>query len=382
VDRSSPSRRLIEWSRSDRAAGVVLTVATVAAVLWANVDGGSYGRVWNSALSWSGSTGLHFTPRQWVDDGLMTIFFVVIGLEIRRESTAGALASWRRAAGPCIAAVAGMVVPALVYAAFVHDRPGGHGWAIPMATDVAFSLGALAVLARAASLRLRVFLMTLGVADDVLSILVLVVVYSAAVDAGFIVAGIACLGAMVLLRAARTPLGAAPILFSLAAWWAFARGGVEAAVVGVVVGAGLSSPRGWEQRLLPLVTLVVLPVFALANAGVDLGRLDLSSTDALLVFVAILLARVIGKPAGVWLATTLLPDRFLAATGERPSTRTRLGLGTAASVGYTVSLLVARVAFGDGPLADAATAALLAGTLIGLALTALLLGSGTPSRTR
>ena len=360
-------------------------VATVAALVWANLDGAAYARVWATVPSWLGFSGLHFTARDWVNQGLMTFFFMVIGLEIRRETTAGELASWRRAAGPVIAAVAGMVVPAVMYAAVVHDQPGGHGWGIPMATDVAFSLGALALLAPGASLRLRVFLMTLGVADDVLSILVLVLFYSAAVDAAFLVAGIACLGAMIVVRAIRRPFGVVAVAFGAVAWWAFARGGVEAAVVGVVIGiAGLASParpadshhfgpRAWEHRLNPVVNLLVLPAFALANTGVDVGQLDLSSGTALRVFVAVLVARVIGKPLGVWLGATLLPSRFAMAPDQRDPARTRLGLGTAASVGFTVSLLITRVAFGEGALADAATAALLVGTVVGVGLTALLL---------
>jgi NhaA family Na+:H+ antiporter len=139
----------------------------------------------------------------------------------------------------------------------------------------------------------------------------------------------------------------------------FARGGIEGAVVGVVVGiAGLASPasaadvhrlgpRAWEQRLNPVVNLVVLPLFALANTGVDLGRLDLSASAAALVFVGVFLARVVGKPVGVWLGVTLLPSRYVSSTEGRPSARIRLGLGTVASVGYTVPLLIARVAFSD-----------------------------------
>jgi NhaA family Na+:H+ antiporter len=367
-------RRLGEVGQSDRAAGVGLVVATIAALLWANVDGAGYSHLWSTVPSWLDFSHLHFTAREWVNECLMTLFFVVIGLEIRRETRAGELASWRRAAAPVIAAVAGMVVPALVYAAVVHDGPGGHGWGIPMATDVAFSLGALALVASSASLRLRVFLMTLGVADDILSIVVLVVVYSTAIDPAYVLVGVGCLVVMVAVRMIRGPVGALALVFAAVAWWTFARGGVEAAVIGVVVGiAGLASPapvtdshhlgpRAWEHRLNPIVNLVVLPVFALANAGVDLRNLDLASSGALAVFVGVLLARVIGKPLGVW----------LGATRVAPS-RTRLGLGTVASVGFTVPLLIARVALGESALANAATAALLAGTVVGFALTAVLL---------
>jgi len=378
-------RRIVAWSRADRAAGITLAVATVAALAWANFDWSSYASTWTSARSWLELGALHFTARDWVNEGLMTLFFVVVGLEIRRETAVGELRSWRRAGGPVVAAIAGMVVPALVYAAFNHDRPGGHGWGIPMATDVAFSLGALALVASSASLRLRVFLMTLAVADDILSILVLAVAYSAAIDPTFLLTGLGCLVAMVVLRRTRGPSGPLPLVFGALAWWAFARGGVEAAIVGVVIGfAGLASPgppaeshsagpRAWERRLTPLVTLVVLPVFALANAGVNFTLLDLSSADAMRVFVAVLVARVVGKPVGVWLGATAASSRSASPSADLGSNRARAGLGAAASVGFTVSLLIVRVAFGEGPLADAATAGLIAATVVGLALTALLL---------
>jgi len=380
--------RIFEWSRRDRAAGITLAIATVAALAWANVSGAGYVRAWTTAPSRLAFTGLHLTARGWVNEALMTFFFLVIGLEIRRERIAGELRSWHRATAPLAAAVAGMAVPALVYVAVVHSGQGRHGWGIPMATDVAFSLGALALVAHGASLRLRVFLMSLGVADDILSIVILVAVYSADIDAALVAAGAVCLALMVVVRRMRDPLGLLALAFGAAAWWTFARGGVEAAVVGVVIGiAGLAAPaahtetdalgpRGWELRLNPVVNLVVLPVFALANAGVDIGHLNLSSTAAMGVFVAVLLARIVGKPVGVWLGATLVPKRLASPSDDRISPRSRLGLGTVASVGFTVPLLIARVAFGEGALADAATAALLAGTVVGLVLTAPLLRRG------
>jgi NhaA family Na+:H+ antiporter len=366
------TQRLIAWSRTDRAAGVTLAVATVAALAWANVDGDGYRQTWASVPSWLEFTGLHLSARDWVNDGLMTLFFVVVGLEIRREMTAGELASWRRAARPVVAAAAGMAVPALVYVVVVHDAPGGHGWGIPMATDVAFSLGALALVGSGVSLRLRVFLMTLAVADDILSIIVLVAVYSADLDVGFVAAGGACLLAMAGGRTVGRVPAVLPVAFGAAAWWLWARGGIEAAIVGVAVGmVGLAAaapheagPRHWERRLIPIVNLIVLPAFAVANAGVDVSRLDLGSATALRVFVAVLVARVVGKPLGIWL---------VARVGH---VRETLGIGAAASVGFTVPLLIVRAAFGEGTLADSATAALLVATALGLIVTGVVLSQG------
>jgi NhaA family Na+:H+ antiporter len=322
----SQSQRLLEWSRTDRAAGVTLAVATAAALAWANANGDGYRSTWSSVPSWLGITGLHLSARAWVNEGLMTLFFVVIGLEIRREMTAGELRSWRRASRPLLGAVGGMAVPALLYLLIVHDSGAGHGWGIPMATDVAFSLGALALVGSHASLRLRVFLMTLAVADDILSVVLLVAVYSA--DLAAIVGVAVGLGGVLVV---------APRLSS--------KGG----------------PRSWERRLTPVVNIGVLPVFALANVGVDLSRLDLGSAVALRVFLAVLVARMIGKPLGIWPAV---------GAGR---VRERLGVGAAASVGFTVPLLIVRAAFGEGLLADSATAALLTSTVLGSMATAVLL---------
>jgi NhaA family Na+:H+ antiporter len=366
--RSEPLRRhFLEWSRTDRSAGVTLAIATLAALAWANADGDGYRHVWATVLSGLELTGLHLSARAWVNEGLMTFFFVVVGLEIRRETVAGELASWRRASRPMVAAISGMAVPALVYVAFVHDGPGGHGWGIPMATDVAFSLGALALVGSRVSLRLRVFLMTLAIADDILSIVVLVAVYSADLDAAFVAAGGVCLLAMAGARAVGRVPDVVPVVLGAAAWWLWARGGIEAAIVGAAVGmVGLAAvmehgahdgPRHWERRLIPIVNLGVLPLFAVANAGVDVSRLDLGSAPALRVFLAVLVARVVGKPLGIWL---------VARVGHG---RERLGIGAAASVGFTVPLLIVRAAFGEGVLADSATAALLAATVLGLMTT-------------
>src|SRR5947209_9044179 len=138
--------RLFEWSRRDRAAGITLAIATIAALAWANVNGAAYVRTWTAAPSWLAFTGLHLTARAWVNEALMTFFFLVIGLEIRREMIAGELRSWHRATAPVVAAVAGMAVPALVYVAVVHSGQGGHGWGIPLATHLAFSLRPLALV--------------------------------------------------------------------------------------------------------------------------------------------------------------------------------------------------------------------------------------------
>ena len=359
---------MIRFARGDRGPGVTLTVATIAALVWVNVWPGSYEQVWAHIPRLGSALGLHFSLQDWTNQGLMTVFFAAVGLEIRREMSAGELASWHRAATPVAAAGVGMLVPAGLYALVVHGGPGAHGWGIPMATDVAFALGALALVAAHASPRLRVFLMTLAVADDLGSIALLVFFYSTGVAAGPISIGLVCIAAMVVIEARRPEWWVVKAALGALAWWGFARGGIEAAVVGVVIGAVARRPRSWERRLQPWLTLVVLPVFALANAGVSLRHFSFAPAGAAAVFVAVLVARVAGKPIGIGAGALAMRRAFRSRSDAHLAVVDVAGVGALASVGFTVPLLIIRAAFAEGPLADSATLALLVGTLIGAAL--------------
>ncbi len=200
---TSTARRLAALGRGDRAGGIGLAGAALVALVWANWPGSlSYQTAWGSIPRLSTSLGLHLTWRGWVNDALMVGFFALVGLEIRREMTVGELRSWRRSATPILAAAAGMLVPALIYLAILHGQAGSRGWGIPMATDVAFALGALALVAPGASPRTRVFLMTLAVADDIGSVVVLVCFYSQHVSVGALAVGLLCLALMGIERVA------------------------------------------------------------------------------------------------------------------------------------------------------------------------------------
>ena len=379
------SHRVVAFSRGDRGWGVTLTVATAAALIWATAAPSSYHHTWRLAPGFD-VLGLGFSLREWTNQGLMTVFFALVGLEIRRELSAGELASWRRAAVPVTAALGGMAAPAAIYAVIVHGSVGSRGWGIPMATDVAFAVGALALLGAGVSPRLRVFLMTLAVADDIASIIVLVCFYSTHLLVGPLLLGLGCLTAMAGLEAVRPAWIGPQLLVGIVGWWGLARGGVEAAVIGVAIGAlalpspvdgawaRLRGPRGWEQRIQPWLTLAVLPLFALANAGVSLRAFNVTTSGTLTVFVAVLAARAVGKPLGITLTYQALRkavrgyDPGLGAGGV-------LGVGSLAGVGFTVPLLIIRAALPDGPLADSATLGLLAGSLLGASIGLIVLKS-------
>ena len=367
--------------RDKRVAGVSMTLATVAALLWANLAAGSYRAFWTRSLA---VPGLDLSAQEWVNQGLMVAFFVLVGVEIRREIAGGELRSWRKASAPVAAALGGMAVPAVIFAVVVHGGPGARGWGIPMATDVAFALGALALVSKGPSTRARVFLLTLAVADDIASIAILVAFYGRDLHPWSLVGAVGCLVVMVGVRASRQ--GSTPWLLGLGAlaWWALVHAGVEASVVGVGIGLLLApvggrvrskdrSPRraerrrvrSLEHRLEPWVNVVVLPVFALGNVGVKIAGSGLFSGAALNVFVAVLIARVVGKPLGIattaWIVTRSGTRHDQLHLGRRE----RVGVGAIAAVGFTVPLLIVHAALPAGPLAAAATCALLAGSVLG-----------------
>lgn len=402
----------VDWARvlrADRTGGLALCAGTVAALVWANWPGStSYEQVWGAVPTWSSSVGLHLSARDWVDQGLLLGFFLLIGLEIRREVTAGELRSWRRAAVPILSAFGGMLLPAVIYVLVTAGSAGSPGWGIPMATDVAFALGALALAGARSGTRMRVFLMTLAVADDVGSIVVLVFFYSAGIHLPWLWAALALLAAMVWIRLTTEGRAGLVAVLGMAAWVALLYAGIEAAVAGVAIGAlapaalhrragrrppeaGHTGPpvvepvpaggaRRWELQLGPVVNLVVLPVFALANAGLALTGSGLGSGAALQVFVAVLVARLVGKPVGIVVVKRLSAHLLTAGYDDGVTGRGLRGLGATATIGFTIPLLVIHNVFPDGPLSAGATAGLLAASVLGWSAGALLL-RGTPAAT-
>jgi Na+:H+ antiporter, NhaA family len=328
--------------------------------------------------------------RHWVDDGLMTLFFLVVGLEIKRELVAGELRTWRRAALPVVAAAGGMAVPALLYAAANAGGPGAPGWGVPMATDIAFSLGVLVLLGSRVPAALKVFLLTLAVVDDLGSIAVVALFYSRGVDPWALAVAVGLLVLVAVLVRAGVWWLPLHVGLGLALWLAMWHSGVSPALAGVAMGlltparptappeaardrAGelvgelAADPRPPRLReilreargtvplaerlahdLHPLSAFLVVPLFALANAGVTLEREGLTAAGATTVFGGILVGRVLGKLAGISAAAWLAVRLGLAERPEGTSWAQLAGVATVAGIGFTVPLFVADLAFPDG----------------------------------
>ncbi len=368
--RTQPRRRTwVIWLADDRAAGIGLLLAAVAALAWANWPSSGYQHFWTSRHEL-----LHLSLREWVNQGVLTAFFAVVGLEIRREVISGELRTLRRAAIPVGAALAGMAVPAGLYAAVVAGGPGARAWGIPTATDVAFAVAALALVGRVGA-RARMFLLTLAVADDLVAIVVLVAVYNQGVKVAWLLGGAGSLAVLVALWWTRARIGPIRVASAVAAWWSMLHAGVEASVVGVALGAwgprrrsdgGGPNPkvRLWEARLQPVVNGVVLPVFALANIGIALTGRIFADAPAERIFFAVVAARVLGKPAGILTGTAIARRVTHRRDQPRMTRRILLGTGAVAGIGFTVPLLIIAAALPVGPEASAATAGLLAGSVL------------------
>jgi Na+/H+ antiporter NhaA len=412
----TPLRRFL---RTETGGAAVLLAATLAALAWANVDLAGYAATWHAVLVIrSGRWELADSWQGWVNSGLMSFFFLVAGLEARREFDMGELRERRRLALPVVVALGGMVAPVAIYLAVNAGRPSASGWGAAMATDTAFALGVLALAGPSVPDRVRTYMLTFAVADDVAGIVVIAVVYSDRIDLTALGAGLAFLGLVVAARRLGVRHGPVYLLLGVAAWIAFFESGVDPVVVGLVMGLlalaypatrrdlerafesfrlfreqpipelaraaqqsvrlALSPNDRLQQLFHPWTSYLIVPLFALANAGITVNGSLLARAYTSPVTLGILLGYVVGKPAGTVAAAWLLVQ-FSRGTIRPPVGWAAVtGAGAIAGIGFTVSLLIASLAFHGSLLAEAKVGVLsaaLCASLLGWAvfrLTALL----------
>ncbi|MEV0129571.1 Na+/H+ antiporter NhaA [Dactylosporangium sp. NPDC050688] len=366
---------LLEFLRLETTGGRLLLLATAVALLWANLPGGTYEAFWSLSPPPSAlldALHLDLPLAVWATDGLLTIFFFVAGLEVKRELTVGELAGWRAAALPAVAALGGMVVPALVMIA-VSGGAAAHGgaWAIPVATDIAFALGVLALAGSTLPSGVRVLLLSLAVIDDLGAIALVGVLFAHDLRLLWLAGGLLlCLGYGLLHRLRWTPVWlVAPV--AVGAWACVHAGGVHATVAGIVL--GLLTPvrtRDGEDesacdrllhRLHPVSAGVVVPIFALAAAGIPLAAAGDALGDPIAQGAAAGL--LLGKPAGIMLGAWLAVRVRLGALPTEVRWGDVLPVAVLGGVGYTVSLLIVGLSV-PGAAADAAAAAVLCASVV------------------
>lgn len=403
--------------RVEAASGIVLLLAAAVALIWANSPFAPYYHaLFESPLTigvgaFVFSKPLHFC----INDALMTVFFLVVGMEIRREIHAGSLSDFRQAALPLAAAAGGVMVPALIYLALNHGTNAADGWAVPTATDIAFAVGVLALLGRSIPANVRVFLLTLAIVDDIIAVLIIAVFYSAGLDySGFALAGV---GVVAIVVMQRLDIGRATayIVPGAIVWTGFFISGVHPTLAGVVLGlmTPVISSRGHERVLVefseaahhvshanvakayefdrlekplhtlrvaqrdllppvvrvqwalhPWVAYGIMPLFALANAGVSLAGVNISDNETSWITLGVALALVIGKPIGVFVTSWILVALKLCRLPSGMSWRGVSLVALLAGIGFTMSIFIATLAFSEPRTLDAAKLGVLLGSCV------------------
>jgi NhaA family Na+:H+ antiporter len=407
---------LQQFFRLEASGGLVLLAATIAALIWANVAGASYEDFWATQISVTvGDFEFEETLLDLVNDGLMAIFFLVIGLEVKRELVVGELSNVRAALLPVVAALGGMIVPALVFLAVIGGGDGGEGWGIPMATDVAFALGALAALGRRVPTGLIAFLLGVAVIDDIGAIIVIAVYYTDALAFGWLAAAIGGLVVMAVLRRVEVRHMAPYIALGLFIWFCTLESGVHPTIAAVAIGlltparpfqepstvsaeairianetadepddpdadAGSWGRLTWLSReaISPLTrvehhlhewsSFLVLPIFALANAGIPLDAESLEAATGTSIALAVALGLVVGKTVGLALGVGLAVRLGLSPLPSGVRWVHVVGVAALAGIGFTVSLFIAGLAYTAPSELEAAKIGILGGSVVAAAI--------------
>jgi NhaA family Na+:H+ antiporter len=402
---------LRDFLRTEAAGGVLLAVAAVVALVWANSPwSSSYERLWTTPASVSlGSHSIRLVLRQWVNEGLITIFFFVVGLEIKRELVKGQLATLRAALLPIAAAVGGMVVPALIYLA-IAGASAPRGWAIVVATDIPLALGIVAIAGSRVKPGMRIFLLALAIVDDIGALLIIAAAYSSGIAWGWVAMAFVVLCIAVAARRIGVRHHWLYVLLGCLLWLTLHEAGINATLAGVAMGMlAPSTPRiepelidveeltdlstvenarlstdiardsvsvvEWLEHVLhPWASYVIVPLFALANTGVTLTTDLVNAAVRSPITWAIVAGRVIGKPLGIVMTTKLLVRLRVADNPDDAANREMVGVGASAGMGFTVALFITELAFTNPAQRANATLGILVAAIVAAALSISILG--------
>ena len=403
-----PGRRLPkpvrEFLDTEASGGVLLLAAAVIALLWANSPwSASYRSLWHTDMTANfGRYVLHGDLHHWVNDALMVVFFFVAGLEIKRELVDGKLRDPKNAAMPAIAALGGMVVPAAIYFLVTAGGDGSRGWGIPMATDIAFAVGVVTLLGPRVPAAVKLFLLTLAIVDDIGAIIVIGVFYPTGIEPQFLLMAAGLIAVIIVLNRSGVVSLTPYVIVGAALWLATYASGVHATIAGVVLGLltpakkllPASVARDWAgdldddpsvhdmaamtslarhsvspceriaHRLHPWSSFVIVPIFALANAGVEVKGDSFDSPGAAAVTLGVMLGLVVGKALGIFGAAWLAVRVGLARIPEGANWWIMAAVASVGGIGFTVSLFVAELAFEPGALQDAAKLGVLAASTV------------------
>lgn len=411
------ARPMVKFLAQETASGVLLLVATAAALIWVNSPfGDSYERFWETHVAINIGTHhfLDLSLHGWVNDALMALFFFVVGLEIKSELVNGELRDPRVAALPAIGALGGMVVPALFYVALNFGTETSNGWGVPMATDIAFAVGVLALLGPRVPQRLKLFLLTLAIVDDIGAIIVIAIFYTSSISLGWLAAAFGLTLVIVALRPLRVWYQPVYVLLGSAVWFATHESGVHATIAGVALGLlapakPLLGNRAFESvedvlagetadpvtlrdanfkiresvpvtarlttLLSPWTSFLVIPIFALSNAGVKLSGEAVSAAASSTVTWGIIVGLVVGKPLGIYFFSSFAIQSKIAVLPAGLRRVHLLGAGAVAGIGFTVALFIATLAFEDPQVSEQAVMGILVASVLATIVGGLILRS-------
>lgn len=409
-----------EFLHREASGGILLIICTVIALIWANSPWfESYHHLWHTYvnINLGNILVLNYSLHHWINDGLMAIFFFTVGLEIKRELLVGELSSMQKASLPIAGAIGGMVVPALLYSIFNSGGEGAGGWGIPMATDIAFVVGIMALLGPRIPLTLKIFVLALAIADDIGAVLVIAIFYTAEISLAALVIAATVLVMLVILNRLGTKSLIPYTILGIILWLAFLKSGVHATIAGVLLAFTIPASsrfntkefsekvkqliksfddtgdhwknvlnnaerqhdvhsietscervltplQRFEHGLHPYVAFFIIPVFALANAGVTLAGLDILGALLSPISLGIIVGLFIGKQFGIFAFSFLAVKLKLASLPEGVNWKNLYGAGMLAGIGFTMSLFIAGLAFADPALLDLSKIGVLTGSLL------------------
>lgn len=371
-------RPFLRFFQAEANSGILLLASVVLALLFANLWPDSY----NSVLDWEISLGfggisLHKTLLEWINEGLMTIFFLVVGLEIKREMLVGELATRKNAMLPAIAAIGGMIVPACIYLAINASGDGLHGWGIPMATDIAFAVGVLALLKKRIPFALKVFLTALAIIDDIGAVIIIAFFYTGSISWAALAAGLVFFILLLAMNKLGVMRSSIYVLLGFGLWLALLESGIHATIAGVLLALTIPSKSSrakpseppllrLERQLEPWIAYLIVPVFALANSGISFEESPLGLLSEP-ISLGVILGLVVGKPAGIMLFSWVAIRTNIGSIPRRVTWRHLLGAACLAGIGFTMSLFITLLAFEDASqLALAKTGILVASLFAGM----------------
>lgn len=359
---------LLEFIHDSRAVGIMLIICTAVSLLISNTGwGNSYAAFWNSETHLS-----HYLPHtiiHWINDGLMAIFFFQVGMEIKRELLCGELASFKKSILPVAGAIGGMLVPALIFFAFNKGTEFQNGWGIPMATDIAFSLGVASLLGKRVPLSLKIFLTALAIIDDLGAIVAIAVFYTETIHFGYLFGGLGVIAFLAIWNYFKLPFGFWNFLLGLLTWFCFFNSGVHATIAGVLFAFTIPIKKldHIEHSLHNYVNFLIIPVFALANTAIIVPDGFVQNLGNNLS-IGIMAGLLIGKPLGIAGLTFLLVKLKAGSLAKDIQWKHMIGLGLLAAIGFTMSIFISMLAFKSSFTQDESKMAVMVASFIAMLL--------------